>query len=130
MCLTSTGGGTPPALLGLSIVNYSFVSQVPTTGTQSYMTYRADLLNTGTKPMGPIVATLASLDPSTVQVVGQGALNFTSAPAHSQIASSNTFTVLTNPAVPVDFSKLSWTYQSRRSIRPVHLKPVADTPLR
>jgi hypothetical protein len=115
---------------GLSIVNYSLVSQVPGTSTQSYMKYRADLLNTGKTTMGPIVATLTSLDPSGVQVVGQGALNFASAPPKSPVASSNTFTVLTNPAVPLDFSRLSWTYQSRRSIRPVHLKPVADTPLR
>jgi hypothetical protein len=121
-------GGDP--FSNLDIVNYSLVSQVPATGTQSYMKYRADLLNTGKTTMGPIVATLTSLDPSGVRVVGQGALNFASAPPSSQVASSNTFTVLTNPAVPLDFSKLSWTYQSRRSIRPVHLKPVADTPLR
>jgi hypothetical protein len=76
--------------------------------------------------MGPIVATLTSLDPSSVQVVGQGALNFASAPPSSQVTSSNTFTVLTNPAVPLDFSKLGWTYQSRRSIRPVHVRPESD----
>jgi hypothetical protein len=118
------------SLPNLDIVSYSLVSQVAVTGTQSYMTYRADLLNTGKTTMGPIVATLTSLDPSGVRVVGQGALNFASAPPKSPVASSNTFTVLTNPAVPLDFSRLSWTYQSRRSIRPVHLKPVAVTPFR
>jgi hypothetical protein len=61
---------------------------------------------------------LSSLDPSSIQVVGQGELNFVSAPANSQVASSNTFTILTNPAVPLDFSKLGWTYQSTRSISP------------
>jgi hypothetical protein len=102
----------------LDIVNYSLVRQIAVTGTQSYMTYRADLLNRGTTAMGPITASLTSLDPSSVQVMGQGALNFASAPANSQAASSSTFTVLTNPATPLDFSKLSWTYQSTRSILP------------
>jgi hypothetical protein len=102
----------------LDMVNYSLVRQTAVTGTQSYMTYRADLLNTGKTTMGPITASLTSLDPSKVQVIGQGELNFASAPANSQAASSSTFTVLTNPAVPLDFSKLSWTYESTRSISP------------
>ncbi|MGA3077243.1 MAG: hypothetical protein ABSG56_26625 [Bryobacteraceae bacterium] len=104
----------------LDMVNYSLVRQIAVTGTQSYMTYRADLLNRGTTAMGPITANLTSLDPSSVQVMGQGALNFASAPANSQVASSGTFTVLTNSATPLDFSKLSWTYQSTRSISPGH----------
>src|ERR1022692_4542027 len=69
----------------LDIVNYSLVRQTAVTGTQSYMTYRADLLNTGTTTMGPITASLTSLDPSSARVMGQGALNFASAPANSQI---------------------------------------------
>jgi len=104
----------------LDMVNYSLVRQIAVTGTQSYMTYRADLLNRGTTAVGPITASLTSLDPSSIQVMGQGALNFASAPANSQAASSSTFTVLTNPATPLDFSKLSWTYQSTRSISPGH----------
>jgi hypothetical protein len=102
----------------LAVVNYSLVRQVAVTGTQSYMTYRADLLNTGKTAMGPITASLTSLDPSNVQVLGQGELHFASAPANRRVASSSTFTVLTNPAVPLDFSKLRWTYQSTRSISP------------
>lgn len=104
----------------LDMVNYSLVRQVAVTGTQSYMTYRADLLNTGRTTMGPMTASLTSLDPSSIQVIGQGELNFASAPANGRVASSSTFTVLTNPAVPLDFSKLSWTYQSTRSISPGH----------
>ena len=104
----------------LDMVNYSLVRQIAVTGTQSYMTYRADLLNRGTTAVGPITASLTSLDPSSIQVMGQGALNFASAPANSQAASSSTFTVLTNPDTPLDFSKLSWTYQSTRSISPGH----------
>jgi len=77
----------------LDIVNYSLVRQIAVTGTQSYMTYRADLLNMGTTTMGPITASLTSLDPSSARVMGQGALNFASAPANSEAASSSTFTV-------------------------------------
>jgi hypothetical protein len=84
------------------------------------MTYRADLLNRGTTALGPITASLTSLDSSSVQVMGQGELSFVSAPTNSQVASSSTFTVLTNPATPLDLSKLSWTYQSTRSISPGH----------
>ena len=102
----------------LDMVNYSLVRQIAVTGTQSYMTYRADLLNRETTAVGPITANLTSLDPSSIQVMGQGALNFALAPANSQAASSGTFTVLTNPATPLDFSKLSWTYQSTRSVSP------------
>ena len=80
----------------------------------------ADLLNRGTTALGPITASLTSLDSSSVQVMGQGELSFVSAPTNSQVASSSTFTVLTNPATPLDLSKLSWTYQSTRSISPGH----------
>jgi pro-kumamolisin-like protein len=106
------------AFANLDMVNYSLVRQTAVTGTQSYMTYRADLLNRGTTAMGPITASVTSLDASTVRVVGQGALNFAAAPANGQVAGSGTFTILADPAVPVDFSKLRWTYQSTRSISP------------
>ena len=106
--------GLPP----LGIGNYALVSQVPSTGTQSYMTYRADLSNPGATTLGPMVARLTSLDPSKVQVMGRGELNFTSAPPNGQVPSSNTFTILTDPTVPLDLSKLSWTYYSGRSVPP------------
>ena len=111
-------GSTGSAMSNVEIVNYSLVSQVASTGTRSYLTYRADLLNTGTSISSPLIARATSLDLSTVQVVGQGELSFASAPANSQVASANTFTVLADPALPPDFSKLSWTYYSRRSVPP------------
>ena len=76
------------------------------------------LLNTGPTIRSPLIARLSSLDPSSVQVVGQGELNFASAPANSPIASSNTFTILTDPTVPLDFSRLSWAFYSKRSVPP------------
>jgi len=101
---------------GLDIVHYSLVKQTAVSGRQSYRIYRADLLNRGTAAMGPITAKVTSRDPASVQVVGQGALKFTAVPANGQAGSSGTFTILADPAVPVDFSKLSWTFQSTRSI--------------
>jgi hypothetical protein len=116
----SKGKGQKAAtlLVGVDVVNYSLVRQTAVTGTQSYMTYRADLRNRRTTAMGPITASVTSLDASTIRVVGQGRLKFAAAPANGQAAGSGTFTILADPAVPVDFSKLRWTYQSTRSISP------------
>jgi hypothetical protein len=116
----SLSGGATVAnpFTSLDIINYSLVRQTAVTGTLSYMTYQADLLNTGTTGMGPITASVTSRDSVGIQVVGQGALKFAPAPASGQIASSGTFTILANPAVPPDFSKLRWTYQSTRSMAP------------
>jgi hypothetical protein len=122
-CIVPNAQVCPTGIIGeneghqapLEIVNYSVVRQQAVSGTQSYVTYRADLLNTGTD-VGPMMARLTSLDPSSIQVVGQGHLNFEPAPADSQVPSSNTFTILVDAAVPVDFSKLNWTFHSRRSI--------------
>lgn len=82
------------------------------------MPARADLLNTGPTILSPLIARLSSLDPSNVQVAGRGELSFAAAPANGQVPSSNTFTILTDPTVPLDLSKLSWTYYSGRSVPP------------
>jgi len=113
--LTGGGGTDLPAL---AIANYSLVHQVATQGKRSYMTYRADLLNAGTTNVGPITASATSLDASALQVVGQGTLTFAGAPANGQVTSRKTFTILTDPNLPPDFSKLKWTIQSTRSIKP------------
>jgi len=103
---------------GLGIVNYSLISQVPSTDTRSYMTYRADLVNTGTSIHTPLLARLTSLDSATLQVMGQGTLSFASAPAYEQVASTNTFTILADPTAPLDFSKFNWEYYTRKTARP------------
>jgi len=96
----------------LTVTNYQFISQQVAAGTQSYLIYRADLVNSGTA-LGAVTATLTSLDPFTIRVVpGQGALNFAPVPANSQVTSSNTFTILADPTVPVDFNKLQWTFET------------------
>jgi len=95
-----------------AIVNYQLVGVVPAAGTQSYVTYRADVVNCG-RALASVTATVKTQDPFTVRIVpGQDTLNFAPLPANSQITSSNTFTVLMNAALPLDPSKLVWTFQT------------------
>src|SRR5207248_2454873 len=95
----------------LSITNYQLVSQQPGAGTQVALTYRADLVNPGTA-LASVTATLTSLDPFTIRVApGQGTLNFAPVPANSHTPSQNTFTVLVDNGVLMDFSKLQWSFQ-------------------
>src|SRR5262249_50270930 len=78
----------------------------------SYKTYRADLVNPG-PDLGPVAATASSTDPFAVRVVpGKGTLTFANVTANSRVTSSNTFTLLVDPAAPVDFGKLQWAFQS------------------
>lgn len=96
----------------LSITDYQFVSQQPASGGQSYMTYSATLVNSG-MALGFVHATLTSLNPFTIRVApGQGVLSFAPVAADSRVIGGSSFTVLVNPAVPIDFSKLQWTFDS------------------
>ena len=63
-------------------------------------------------------AVWASASAAAIQVVGQGELRFGPAVANRQVTAANTFTVLVDPTRPLDFSKLSWTYYSKRSVPP------------
>ena len=100
----STGGG-------LAIANYRLVSQQAAAGTQSYMTYSADLINPGAA-QSLVTATLISLDPFSIRVVpGQGTLLFAPVPANSLVPSINTFTILVSSGA-FDPAKLFWTFQS------------------
>ncbi len=93
----------------LTVQNYQLVGQQTW---DSYVTYKADLVNPG-KAFGSVTATLASLDPFTIRIVpGQGTLDFAPVPANGDVTSSNTFTIITNAAVPLDVTKLKWTFQT------------------
>jgi PKD domain len=106
-CSSAFGQATTP-----SITNYQFVSEQAITATSSYKTYRADIVNPG-PDLGPVAATASSTDPFTIRVVpGQGILTFANVPANSRVTSSNTFTLLVDTTVPLDFGKLQWTFQS------------------
>jgi uncharacterized protein YjdB len=94
---------------GLSISNYQLVSQQTVQRTVN-VTYRANLVNTGAA-LGVVAATVTSLDPSIQPVSGQDTLQFASAPANSQVTSSNTFTLQVG-STPVDFTQLQWTFET------------------
>jgi hypothetical protein len=94
---------------GLSITNYQFVSEQRWSRTESYVTYRADLVNTG-PARDAITATVTSLVPSIQTVPGQRNLHFSPVPAGSTVTSSNTFTLLVDRTVPFSFSSLQWSF--------------------
>lgn len=113
VCMTGSFALAAPA--SLSIANYQLVSKQGAAGTQSALTYRADLINPG-NALGLVSATVSSLDPFSVRVQpGQDVLTFARVPAGGQVTSSNTFTILTNGSVPFDFSKLKWTFQTAQA---------------
>ncbi len=96
----------------LSITNYQLVSTQANSQTQSYVTYQANLANSG-PALQSATASVSSADPTNIRVMpSASALNFTNVPANGQVTSSNTFTLLINSAVPLNTSKLSWTFQS------------------
>jgi len=96
----------------LSIGNYQVVSEQSITQTQSNVTYRADLMNTGTVP-AIVTATVTSLNPYSVRTnPGQDTLRFPPVLANGQVTSTNTFTVLIDHSVPFSFSTLQWSFQT------------------
>jgi hypothetical protein len=94
---------------GLFVTNYQLVSEERISRTQSYLTYRADLVNTGPARTA-ITATVSSLVPSVQLVPGQMNLHFIPVPANSQVTSSNTFTILVDRSVDFTFSSLQWAF--------------------
>ena len=112
---------------GLSITNYQLVSAQTIQRTLN-VTYRADLVNTGTA-LEAVTAIVTSLNPSIVQVVaGQDTLQFAPVPANSQVTSSNTFTLQIDDNVPADFSQLQWTLQTAGILLPANVTvPPGDT---
>lgn len=77
-----------------------------------YVTYKADLVNVG-PPEASVTATINTLDPFTVRVApGQGTLNFGSVKANSVTTSTNTFTLIQDPNVPLDPNKLNVVFRN------------------
>ena len=95
---------------GLSITNYQLVSAQTIQRTLN-VTYRADLVNTGTA-LEAVTAIVTSLNPTVHVAAGQDTLQFAPVPANSQVTSSNTFTLQIDFNVPVDFSQLQWIFQT------------------
>ncbi len=96
----------------LSVTNYQLVGTQVITSNLSRATYHADLVNL-LSAAPSVTATVTSVDPYSIRVVpGQDTLTYAPVPANSHVASADTFTILVAPSVPVDFSKLQWTFQS------------------
>jgi hypothetical protein len=109
---TTVTGSYSTQTVPQAIVNYQLVSVTPAAGGLSNVTYRADVVNCG-RALASVTGTVKTLDPFTVRIVpGQDMLNFAPVPANSEVTSSNTFTVLMNAALPLDPSKLVWTFQT------------------
>ncbi len=116
-CATLPGGrgGAPLSSVEghLRLVEYSFDSQVPAGGRLAYVTFRANLLSGG-ESADAMFATLQSRDPAVRVMNGQNTLNFVGSPSFGSEARGNIFTVLIDPAVPLDFSTLRWNFRSRK----------------
>src|SRR3954447_17745306 len=97
---------SPPT--GLSITNYQIVSEQRVSVTQSYYTLRADLVNSGPARNG-ITATATSKVAS-IQIQDLGNLHFAPIAANSQATSLDTFTILVDRTVPLDYTNLQWSF--------------------
>src|ERR1035441_3103056 len=99
------GQGTP----SLSITNYQYVSEQRISQASSYVTYRADLVNSGAARIA-VTASVSSLVPSILVVPGQGVLHFAPVPANRTVTTLDTFTILVDRTVVFDFANLQWTF--------------------
>ena len=101
---------SPAAAQGtLSITNYQFVSEQRSTRTEWFVTYRADVVNTGLPRTG-LTANVASLTPTVKIVAGQNTLHFGSVPTGVPVTSTDTFTILVDRTAAFDFASLQWTF--------------------
>ncbi|MBZ5582804.1 MAG: tripartite tricarboxylate transporter permease, partial [Acidobacteriia bacterium] len=107
MFAPSRGFGQPGS--GLSVVNYSLVGEERFTRTQWFVTYRADIMNTGVARSG-VTASASSVSPAAQVVAGQGILHFAPVPANSRVTSIDTFTLLVDRSVPFDFANIVWSF--------------------
>jgi hypothetical protein len=96
---------------GFSITNYQYVSEQRISQFQSYVTYRADLVNTGPSRIA-MTASVTSLVPSVQVMPGQGNLHFAPVPANRTVTSLDTFTILVDRSVTFDFANLQWSFLS------------------
>ena len=107
----------PPPALGqggtssFSVTNYQFVSQQRYDVTHWYVTYSADLVNSGPALPG-VTATVTSAASSVQVVANQGTLHFAPVAANSQVHSSDSFTLLVDRSIAFDWSQVQWAFQA------------------
>lgn len=100
--------------------NFRMVSVQPSNGAWPFVTYQADVFST-TRAFDALYATLATNDPNAIRPVpGKDTLRFAPVAAGMQISSTNLFTVMTDPSMPLDTTKLSWNLTTTPA------KPVAN----
>ena len=111
--LVAVCGLVPSAVFGqgapsnLSITNYQFVSEQRLSQFSSYVTYRADLVNSG--PARTAVTASLTSGASNIQV-SQGLLHFAPVPANQTVTSLDTFTILVDRSVEFKFTDLQWSF--------------------
>jgi hypothetical protein len=93
----------------LSITNYQLVNEERISRAESYVTYKADLVNLGAARTA-VTATVTSTVASAAVVAGQSNLHFAPVPTNSQVTSSDTFTLLVDRTVSFTFTNLVWTF--------------------
>lgn len=109
LCFCSAVSAQAPSLY---ILNYQLVSQQINSATNAVVTYRADLVNPGSL-LSSVTASATSTDPFSIRIIpGQDTLQFAPVPASSHVTSNNTFSMLVDPSVTPDFSKLQWNFQA------------------
>ena len=102
----------------LSITDFQFVGEQFYSRTQSFVKYRATLVNSGAA-LSSVTATLTSTTANIQVVSGQDSLHFAPVPAQSRVPSSDMFTILVDRTVPFDFSSLEWTFQTPPTVPPI-----------
>jgi hypothetical protein len=103
--VASGQGATPP----LSITNYQYVSEQRISQFASYVSYRADLVNTGAA-VKAVTATVSSLAANIQVVAGQGNLHFSPVPANATVTSIDTFTILVDRTIAFNPANLQWSF--------------------
>ncbi|HVW86735.1 MAG TPA: PKD domain-containing protein, partial [Bryobacteraceae bacterium] len=105
--IPAVSGQINPA--NLQITGYQLLSEQRLTRTQSYFTYRADVVNTGPS-LPAITATVTSFAASIQTVSGKNNLHFSSVPSRTQVTSTNAFTILVDRTVNFSFNQLQWSF--------------------
>src|SRR5215475_4140573 len=86
-------------------------SEVRFTRTQFYVTFEVILVNNGPALPG-VTASLTTQAPNVTLVPGQSTVHFAPVPAHSNVMSNDTFTILIDRSVPFDFGVLNWSFSN------------------
>ena len=96
---------------GLSVTNYRLISTERVNSTQSFHTLAADLVNTGAA-RSVVTATVTSPVANLQVLVGEQNLHFSPVPAGSQVPSLDTFRILVDTNVAINYSQLQWTFNA------------------